>query len=427
MEKSKVSIIGTGYVGLTTAVCFSKLNFEVVCIDVDQSKVDMINSGKSPIFEEFVDEYLKDALKNGMIVTTDYSKIKDTDVSFICVPTPMSDDGSMDTKYLDSSAESIAKEVSGKEKHVVVIKSTVVPGTNRRVGELINSITKKDNVFMVSNPEFLQEGKAIKDFMEPDRIIIGGDDESLETVAALYKDIDTEILKTNLETAEMIKYVSNTFLATKISFINEIANLVEKIPGVNVDDIAKGVGLDARVSPKFLRPGVGYGGSCFPKDIKALIKFAKDNNLELNIPLAAEKINDIQPLRAISLLKEEAGNLSEAKIGILGTAFKPETDDIREAPSNKIIQNLLDQNANVFVYDPVAMENTKSIFGDKIEYKKSSKDLIESSDNIILLTEWKEFSEIPFESFSGKVLIDGRRVFAGKNLKNIRYRTIGGN
>ena len=414
----RISIIGTGYVGLSTGVGFAVKGNEVVCVDIDEKKVEKINSGIPPIYEPKLDDYLKKVLKEGKLkATTDLKDaVEKTDVSFICVGTPSREDGSIDLTYIESAAKAIGEALKTKGGyHVVVVKSTVVPGTTESV--VIPNLKKfsekgPNEIGVCMNPEFLREGKALEDFLNPDRIVIGSiDKKSGDTAEKVYGNFRAPVLRTDLKTAEMIKYASNAFLATKISFANEIGNICKRL-GIDVYEVMKGVGLDHRISPSFLNAGCGYGGSCFPKDVEALINKAKDLGYEPKLLQEVHSLNKRQKVSMVGHLEEKLGDLKGKTVCVLGLAFKPDSDDIREASSISIISKLLERGAKVKAYDPKAMENMKKLFPD-IEYAKDAKEAIEGSDACLILTDWEEFKRLEakdFEGMKGNVIIEGRKV-----------------
>ncbi len=413
----KISIIGSGYVGLVTGACFAKLGNDVVCVDVDKEKVKKINNKIAPFYEKGLDDLLKEV---NLKATTDIKKaIKDTDITFICVGTPQGVMGEADLKYIDQACKDIGSALKEKEDfHVVVVKSTVPPGTTEhRIKYILEDFSKKiayKDFGLAMNPEFLREGNAIEDFMNPDRIVIGVKDEkSKEILLNLYKDFKCPKIVVDPTTAEMIKYASNAFLAIKISFINEIGNLCKAL-GIDVYEVAEGIGLDKRIGKHFLRAGIGFGGSCFPKDVKALINKARELFYQPVILNAALEVNEVQPYKLVDLLEKKAGDLRGKNVTVLGLAFKPDTDDIREAPSIKIVNALLNKGAKVYVYDPKAMENFRKLFGDKVEYCSSAKDAVEKSKYILIVTEWNEFKDKNL--YKGKYVFDGRRIDEAKEL-----------
>lgn len=422
-----ITIIGSGYVGMITGACFADMGNDVTLVDIDEAKVKAINDKKSIIHELGLDDLMK---RINLKATTSYDSVSDSDVVFIAVGTPSKEDGSIDLKYIKSAADAIGEHL--KEYTVVTVKSTVVPGVTEEVAEMIEKKSGKKigkDFGLCMNPEFLREGNAISDFMNPDRIVIGQyDDKSGEVLKQLYKDFSCPVVSTDIRTAEMIKYVSNMFLAAKISLSNEVANICELI-GSDVYDVMKGVGLDHRISPYFLNAGIGFGGSCFPKDVKALISLAEKMNYEPGMMKHIIETNETQPMRMISLLKKRLDDIKGADIAVMGLAFKPNTDDIREARSLKIIDSLLDQGASVTVYDPKAMDNTKKLFGGRIKYASDREEALKGKDAVLFVTEWDEFKEMEisvFNTMKRPIVIDGRRVFdANKMREEVEYEAIG--
>jgi UDPglucose 6-dehydrogenase len=437
-----ISIVGTGYVGLCTALCFSSKNFISIGVDIDQEKVRTIKEGNSPIYEPNLKTLLQECLNKGTFScsTNSYEAVMKSDISFIAVGTPNLPDGSIDLAYIRQVSRDIGEALKEKSGyHLVVVKSTVPLGTTEKtIKPIIETRSGKrcgTDFGLCMNPEFLREGSALHDTLNPDRIVIGENDKkSGDILEALYRDFYEEktppIIRTNLPTAELIKYASNAFLATKISFINTIANICDKTPGVDVTTVAKAMGLDKRVSPHFLNAGLGYGGSCFPKDLKALIAYSKKLSYTPELLEAVENINEAQPYKAVQLCKKFSGSLKNKKIAILGLAFKPNTDDMREARSIPIINQLLKEGANVMAYDPAALENAKSIFKDKIEYASSATECIKNADCGILVTEWEEFKKLTPEDFiqnmKQPILIDGRRIYHPEEFgKKLKFAAIG--
>ena len=409
-----ISIIGTGYVGLVTGACFAELGHNVTCVDVMKEKIDLINNKKSPIYEEGLEEILQKNVGKNLFATLDLKKaVLSTDITFICVGTPPREDGSIDLKNIKESAEQIGSSLKEKKNyHLIVIKSTVVPGTTWQIKKIIEKFSGKKNFGICMNPEFLREGKAIYDFLHPDRIIIGEyDKKSGNILYEIYKDFSCPILRVDLKTAEMIKYASNAFLATKISFINEIGNICKKL-GIDVYKVAEGVGLDSRISPKFLKAGCGFGGSCFPKDVKALAAKAKELGYTPILLESILEINKNQPLRMIELLRNKIGKLENKKIGILGLAFKPGTDDIRESPAIEIIKRLIKERSIIYAYDPRAMKNMKKIFFN-INYEDNAQKVIDNSEAILIITEWQEFKNLDYKE---KIVIEGRKILEKKGM-----------
>lgn len=444
----KITIIGTGYIGLVQGVVMSDLGFDVVCIDNNEEKIEILKEGKSPIYEPDLEEILKRSLKNGKIkFTSDYSfGIKDADVVFLAVGTPPLSDGSSDLSYITSATKDLAKYIS--KDSIIITKSTVPTGTNRKIKKIILDELKKRNmenlnVPVISNPEFLREGKAVYDFLNPDRIVVGIDEN--DDVDKIKKEIyeiydyfcknNIPIIFTNLETAELSKYSSNAFLSVKISFINEMAILSEKI-GANIEDISKIMGLDHRIGNEFLNAGLGFGGSCFPKDTLAILNIGKNSNCEMSIINSAVKLNDDLKEILVEKIKNKFGDVNGKTISILGLSFKPGTDDIREAPAIKIIKKLIKSGAKVKVYCPKGMEKTKKEmveYSDSIVYCENEYKCAENSDCLILTTEWKDFENIDFEKIKNimknNYFFDFRNMFTNnKNVRNyFNYFPVGRN
>ncbi len=418
--KPRIGIIGTGYVGLVSGACFADLDFQVSCLDVVSEKVELINKAIPPIFENGLKELLLSVVTERKLLAATLNRqemFDNSDLLFICLPTPSSEDGSIDLSFIENETKELAKLLKeSKDYKTFVVKSTVIPGTTsgvvRKTLEEISGKIAGQDFGLAMNPEFLMEGLAISNFTKPDRIVIGAvDDTSFEHVKQLYTSFDCEILKTTTSEAEMIKYATNSFLATKVSFINEIANISEGL-GINVGQVARGIGLDDRISPRFLRAGVGFGGSCFPKDVKALYAVSKQLNVESQVLKAALQANELQPQRAVDLLAQ----MTEIKgkvIALLGLAFKPETDDMREAPSIRISQRLHDMGATVRGYDPIAKETAQRSIP-FITHCGSIQEAINGADGVIIVTEWNEFVELKPQDFSDmrtKVIVDGRRIY----------------
>lgn len=436
MDKIKVGIIGTGYVGLVSGACFANLGYETICLDVNENKINMINNGISPIYEHNLDELLnKVVLKEKLLYATNSRKklVIDCDVIFICLPTPSNANGSIDLSFILNELKEIGSILKTcKNYKTIVIKSTVIPGST--MNNFLNTIEKfsskrlGDDFGLIVNPEFLMEGSALNNFNNPDRIIIGyHDHRSKDIITSLYNSFNCPIIYVTFDEAEMIKYVSNSFLATKISFINEIANLSENF-NINMDHIVEGVGLDQRISPNFFRSGLGFGGSCFPKDVNALYSLSKQYDSELTMLKATLSINDIQPLRAIDILTDII-DVTDKKVTILGLSFKPNTDDIREAPSLKIAKELHRLGSDIYAYDPIYV-NKKINNYDYIKISNNYQDAIKNSYAVIIVTEWDEFKSLnsdDFEFMTHKLVIDGRRILDPKLFDNslVRLITIG--
>jgi len=406
----KIGIIGLGYVGLITGVGFASLGNKVIGVDLEKEKVEMINRGEAPIYEKGLEEKLKE-VKDNLTATSSIEELKDCELIFICVGTPSREDGSMDMKYIENAAGDISSILDNYK--LIIVKSTVVPGTTESLIPVLEKNGKKigEDFGLAMTPEFLKEGCALEDFFKPDRIVIGFYDEKCkEILDRLYKDFDCPKLYTNLKTAEMIKYASNSFLATKVSFINEIGNICKKL-GINTYEVADGMGYDDRIERKFLNAGVGFGGSCFPKDVNALIAKADEIGEESKLLKEVMGLNERQPLKLIELLKKHVPDLKEKNIGILGLAFKSETDDVRESRAIPVVRKLLEEGASVKAYDPKAIENFKKHFPD---LKYCSAEEVLDSDAILILTDWDEFKNL---DYSGKVVIDGRRLLKAKEAR----------
>ncbi|MBN1280601.1 MAG: UDP-glucose/GDP-mannose dehydrogenase family protein [Candidatus Thermoplasmatota archaeon] len=405
-----ISVLGTGYVGLVTGACFAKLGHQVTCVDIDDHKVQMITSGKSPIYEEGLDDLLTTYKKNITATTDATAAIQNSEVTFICVGTPSRTDGSIDLGYVKDVTTQIAEVLKTKASyHVVVVKSTVLPGTTQTVVLPLlekHSGKKAGNDFGVAmNPEFLKEGVAVQDFLSPDRIVIGSyDDHSKELMHHLYSSFTCPLVDTTLSAAEMIKYASNAFLATKISFINEIGNMCKTL-GIDTYEVAEGMGLDKRIGRAFLDSGIGWGGSCFPKDIDALLPWAQHIKQPARIIASTKQVNEDQPLRLITLLKKHLPTLKGKTIGILGLAFKPNTDDIRESRAIPIVHQLLKEGAHIKAYDPQATANFKKMFP-QLQYCTTAADVL-TADAVLITTKWEEFTTL---DYTGKIVIDGRRI-----------------
>lgn len=428
-----ISVIGTGYVGLVTGTCLAELGMKVLCMDSDKDKIDKLNRGVAPIYEPGLDKLIIDNFQSGRLnFTSDIKEAIDTsEIIFIAVGTPAKKDDSADLRYIFTAAADIANSMN--EYKIIVTKSTVPVKTGYRLKSLIRGILNSRNLAIdfdiVSNPEFLREGTAIIDFMKPDRIVIGGENPvALSTIRKLYEPLTMQgvpLIETNLETSELIKYASNAFLATKISFINEIANLCE-LCGADVTIVSKAMGLDSRIGPKFLNAGPGYGGSCFPKDTRALLTTGRELGYEPKIVKAAVEVNENQINIMLSKIKNIIGDLHEKTIAILGVAFKPETDDIREAPAVPIIKELLNSKAMVKLYDPEAMNNLKSIHPKlQISYCEDLYSACTGCHAVILVTEWEEFKVIDF-SLLGKlvhtpIFVDLRNVYEPNFIKSYGF------
>jgi len=427
-----ICIIGTGYVGLVTGACLAEFGMNLICVDNDRSKIDLLQQGKMTIHEPGLEDLVAKNMREGRLSfsTSIEEGVKSSLVIFIAVGTPSDADGSADLKFVEDVAKEIAGSMDGYK--VVVIKSTVPVGTCRRLKQLIKDHQVRPTPFdIVSNPEFQREGSAVEDFMRPDRVTIGAESEQATAImkdiySALYL-IETPFVITSLETAEMIKYAANAFLATKVSFINEVANLCEKV-GADVHHVARAMGLDGRIGKKFLHPGPGYGGSCFPKDTRALSRLAQEKGYSFRIIDAVIKVNEEQKKRMIGKITGRVGDLKGRTIGILGLSFKPNTNDIRESSSIVIIQGLLDLGAKVKVFDPAAMDETKTIFPD-IEYGKDAYDVAKGADALVLATEWNQFRRLDLqlikELLKTPVFIDLRNVYDPDQMKRLGFHYCG--
>ncbi|SNS23109.1 UDP-glucose dehydrogenase [Belliella buryatensis] len=430
----KITVIGTGYVGLVSGACFAEVGINVVCVDVDQKKIEGLKNGIMPIYEPGLEEIVKRNYASGRLqFTTNLGEaIQGSEVAFIAVGTPPGEDGSADLKYVLAVADEIGAKMS--DYIVVATKSTVPVTTGEKVRAAIKAALDKrgsDLPFAVaSNPEFLKEGAAVEDFMKPDRIVIGVDDERAEAIMKrLYKPFQLNgdrIIFMDIPSAEMTKYAANAMLATKISFMNDIANLCELV-GANANMVRKGIGSDPRIGTKFIYPGVGYGGSCFPKDVKAIIKTGKQYGYELKVLQSVEDVNDAQKHVLVKKIKQHFGeDLSGLTFAIWGLSFKPNTDDMREAPAIVIIDELIAAGAKVKGYDPIAMKEAQHIYvGDKIAYAKDAYDACVDADALLLVTEWSEFRIPSWEALgkllNNKVIFDGRNIYDKKYLQDLGW------
>ena len=421
-----ITTIGTGYVGLVTAVGLADFGNEVIGVDIDKEKIEKLKRGIPPIYEPGIEEYLRRNLKSGRLsFTSDIeSAIKEADVVFIAVGTPSKDDGDVDLSQVENAVKTIAKNLN--KYKIIVTKSTVPVGTNRWIYNTIREISGTDNFDVVSNPEFLREGKAVYDFFHPDKVVIGYESERVkEVLIDIYRPlylIETPFVFCNWETAELIKYANNAFLATKITFINQMANLAEEV-GADIHVIAKAMGMDGRISPKFLHPGPGFGGSCFPKDTKALVKIGEKHGVDMSLIKEVIRANENQKLRMVMKLKRNVGDLKGKVITVLGLAFKAETDDMRESPAITIINKLLEEGAKVKAHDPKAIENARKIFGDKVEYYDDEYEAAENSDAVMIVTEWNEYRNLNLqrlkEVMRGNVIVDCRNVLVPEKTRKL--------
>lgn len=428
----KIVVAGTGYVGLVTGACLSEVGHNVTCVDINEKKVDIMKKGISPIYEPGLDELLEKNYKKGRLdFTIDYiSAYKNADVVFIGVGTPEREDGSANLDYVFTVCKQIAENV--KNDCLVVVKSTVPIGTNDRIEEFLNE-NKKYNVKIdvASNPEFLAQGTAVKDTLYASRIVIGVENEKSECILKeIYNKFGQPIVVTNRRSAEMIKYASNDFLALKISFINEMANVCELV-GADINDVAKGMSYDKRIGDKFLNAGLGYGGSCFPKDTKALHWLANDHGYEIKTVKATIEVNENQKFKLFRKAKQRFGSLKGKKVAVLGLTFKPGTDDLREAPSIPNVRRLLNEGANIYAYDPVGIDNFKKIYPKEITYVETPYRAIDNADMVFIFTEWDEIKSIKLEEYKIRmresVIFDGRNCYDILEFKDIDidYYSIG--
>jgi len=430
--------VGSGYVGLVSGTCFADLGNDAVCLDIDKSKVDALNKGIIPIYEPGLKELVERNLRLGRLkFTTDAEKeIKNAEIIFICVGTPPKQNGEADMKYVYSAAETIGKYMDAYK--IIVTKSTVPLGTAEKIKRIINQELKKRKnkveFDVVSNPEFLREGAAVKDFQNPDRIIIGTSSEKAkEILTKLYRSISRAtkpIVFMTEKNAELVKYASNAMLATRISFMNELSHLCEEI-GADIKQVARGMGLDTRIGPRFLQSGAGYGGSCFPKDVKAIAQILEQYGFTSNLLRTVDYINERQKRSLVPKLKRFIPKLEGKTIAIWGLSFKPRTDDIREAPSLTVIDQLLKEYAKVKAYDPEALENAKKYFKKNIFFAKNVYEALKDADALIILTEWDEFREPDFEKIKKlmkqQVIIDGRNIYDPNEMKKLgfKYKGVG--
>ncbi len=396
-----ISVVGTGYVGLVTGTCFAEFGVDVTCIDNDARKIEMLSAGRIPIYEPGLDHMVAKNIKEGRLRFTGDIRdaVEKALVIFIAVGTPQDKNGAADLRYVDEVAESIGRHLNGYK--VVATKSTVPIGTGERIRSIIQRHCGDRSFDVVSNPEFLREGSAIEDFMRPNRIVIGADSAQAEAImrdlyAPLYL-LETPIISTSVTSAEMIKYASNAFLATKVSFINEVAEICERV-GADVHAVAKGMGLDRRIGPKFLHPGPGYGGSCFPKDTMALLQIAENSGYDLSIVKAVVEVNARRRDSMVAKIRKLLPDLKGRKVAALGLAFKPNTDDIRESPAIDICRRLLDEGADLRVYDPAAMDNAREVLGEeRVHYSSDVYDAAEGCDLLVIFTEWNQFRKLDLQ------------------------------
>ena len=431
----KIGIIGTGFVGLSFAAALGSKGYEVLAIDSDQDKVKKISKGSTPFYEPGLSALLQKALKRSLEVSSDTEKaVNECDLIFITVGTPTTSKGSINLNSLKAVAKTIGQTLSNsKNKPIIAIKSTVTPGTNHTIKQIIEKESKKKSAKdfgIISNPEFLREGRAVDDTFNPHIVVIGGEDnKTIKKVKKFYEGFyksTVPYITTNTQTAEMIKYANNSFLATKISFINQIANICQTIPGTNVDDIANAIGIDPRIGSQFLKAGPGYGGSCLPKDVKALISFSENQGQNPTLLKAVQTMNSQQVENLVLFMIKVLTDLKGKKISILGLSFKEDSDDIRESVSIYLIKKLLKHKAKIIAHDPMATENARKIIGDKISYTTSIEDALKGSQCAVLMTPWKIYGRLTnrdIKLMKNKIIIDTRRLL--KKKIDAKYYAVG--
>ena len=427
----RISVIGTGYVGLVTAVGLADFGNTVLACDIDEGIIEKLSKGIPTIFEHGLEEYLKRNIQAGRLIFSSQVDdcIKNTDVVFVGVGTPDLPDGSVDLSQIEAVVDAVIRNMNGHK--IIAIKSTVPVGTNRRLKKRIEEESGSTNFAVISNPEFLREGRAMQDFFHPDRVVIGCEDElAKKAMEEIYRPlylIQTPFVWCNFETAELIKYASNAFLATKISFINQMANLAEAV-GADIHQVAKTMGMDGRISPKFLHPGPGYGGSCFPKDTKAVVDMGRRQNVRMSIVEEVIRANDLQKKRIVDRLKAVLGTVKDKTVAVLGVAFKAETDDIRESPAITVVNELLKEGAQVRVHDPKALDNFEKLFGNKISYSDDILETVRNSDCFVIITEWNSYRSIDLSKaraeMRGNLLFDTRNVLDPEYAKKCGFNYI---
>jgi len=429
-----ICVTGSGYVGLVTGACLADFGNRVRCVDVDERKIESLNKGKVPFYEPGLEEIVKRNMEKGRLTfSTDVeSGIEESTVVFCAVGTPMSADGEADLSYVEMVAKTVAEHLN--DYKIVVMKSTVPSGTCNIVEGIIKETSKSGKPFdVVSNPEFLREGSAVKDFMEPDRIVLGASNErALKEMKEIYRPLvlqDVPVVETDVRTSEMIKYASNAFLATKISFINEIANLCERM-GADVSMVSRAMGLDTRIGPRFLRAGAGYGGSCFPKDTQALVKTAKKAGYDLRVVESVIAVNRDQRFLMVDKVDKAMGGVKGKTIAVLGLSFKPNTDDLRDAPALDIARELLERGAEIKVFDPVSMELAKDILKG-VKYCKNEFDAVKDVDAAVFVTEWNEFRDLDLDKvkalMKSPVIVDCRNIYEPSRMRDLgfTYHSVG--
>jgi UDPglucose 6-dehydrogenase len=423
----KIAVIGTGYVGLVAGACLAENGNDVICVDKDSAKVRALQRGRIPIYEPGLEEMVRrNRGEKRLTFTTDLVKgVRQSQIIFIAVGTPTGEDGSADLRHVLEVAKQIGKAMNGYK--VIVDKSTVPVGTSEKVRDAVKKETTQP-FSVVSNPEFLKQGAAIDDFMKPDRVVIGVEDqragEIMKELYAPFTRTGAPIMMMDCASAELCKYAANAMLATRISFMNEVANVCEVV-GADVDAVRRAVASDRRIGPAFLFPGVGYGGSCFPKDVKAIIRFAAAKNYDFEILHAVENVNERQKVRLLARMKQHFGSLKGRRIAVWGLAFKPKTDDMREAPAVPLIEGLLDAGATVTAYDPEAVKVARAIFGTRVDFKEKSYDALNGADALAIVTEWHEFREPDWikikKALKTPVIFDGRNIYNPEQLRGLGF------
>lgn len=431
-----ICIIGSGYVGLVSGACFAEFGVNVTCVDMDNNKIELLAKGLPPFYEPGLEELMRKNMTEGRLrfSSNTSAAVKESEAIFIAVGTPPREDGAADLSFVDAVARTIGENLNGYK--VVVTKSTVPVGTGERIRKIIQEIGKNHQFDIVSNPEFLREGAAIEDFMRPNRVVIGANSErAIGVMKELYRPlylIETPFIITDIETSEMIKYASNAFLATKISFINEIANLCEEV-GANVQVVAKAMGLDGRIGSKFLHPGPGFGGSCFPKDTRALLQIAENHGYDFKVVRGVIEVNEAQRNRMVEKIDHALRGVGGKTLGVLGISFKPNTNDIRESPALYIIRALIDRGADIRVFDPAAMEDAKRALGKSVTYCSNAYDVADGADAVVLITEWNQFRNLELGRLKGllkhPVFIDLRNVYEPERMRKngFDYYSVGRN
>ncbi|MDQ0857223.1 UDP-glucose/GDP-mannose dehydrogenase family protein [Bacillus sp. V2I10] len=427
----RISVAGTGYVGLVTGVCLAEIGHKVTCVDIDRKKVALLNDGVSPIYEPGLEELMKKNVQSGRLAFTADTRTAygESEIIFIAVGTPENEDGSANLTYVEAAAVQIAEQIQNDV--IIVVKSTVPVGTNEHILEIVNQHKPPSiHTEVASNPEFLREGSAIHDTFHGDRIVIGSRSFFAgDTLEEIYKPLGIPVVRTDIRSAEMIKYAANAFLATKISFINEIANICEKL-GADIEDVAEGIGKDSRIGQQFLKAGIGYGGSCFPKDTKALVQLAGNVQHKFDLLNSVITVNNRQPLKLIESAKKYLGSLEGKKIALLGLAFKPNTDDVREAASLVIAKELVKEGAVVTGYDPIALNEARKVLKESITYSDNIAEAITDADAAFIVTEWDEVRTFPMNIYQEKmntpILIDGRNIYPLRDIPEwMTYVSVG--